>query len=1078
MKKLVQSLFLMLLIFSTALAQNKKISGKITSQSDGLPLPGVTVKISGTNFGTQTDVNGNFSINGSQNAKTLEISYIGFASKTVTIGSSNFLNITLDVDAKQLGEVVITALGFETRKDKLGTAQSTIKSDVIGKSGETSALNALASKASGVQITRTSGDPGAGTYIQIRGQSTISGNIQPLFVVDGIPVSNSNLGSGVAGVVQQSRMGDINPADIESVEVLKGAASAALYGTRAANGVILITTKKGKLNSNKASIEFTSTYSVDQLNRKVPLQTQYGQGSKGLFGFNSPSSFGDKISTRAGGLDTYNTAGAYVLLPDGTKRYAVASGTAANVHGGKNSKDVFNHSDELFNNGYYLDNNLAISGGDDKGTYYISLANLDQTGTLVAGSDYHRKSFKINADRKFGILKLTTNIGYTNSNSKRAQQGSNTSGIFLGGLRTSPDYNNTFYEGDYYSATGEITPTRQIGYRNTLGNKSSGYYDNPLWILNRVTSTSTVNRVLGSFEGSVAIKPWLTLVNRLGIDYYSDDRKDNYPTQAATALGGRLTIQEVSEAQVNDDLVLRGNHKFSKDFSLSGLVGFNYNNRTFNNIGAQVQKFILPDAPFDLGNSQKTDRTPFNSNSIRRTAATYAQINFDLYDQLTLDITGRAENSNTFANTFLYPSASLAWQFTQLPSLKNKDGLSFGKLRASYGEVGIQPNPYINNTYYDPLVNTESYGSTLDASSPVYGGGYSRSFTQGNLNIKPERKKEFEVGTDLRFLRNRLSLSGTYYKNKTVDAIFGVQVAATTGFTNKQDNAAEIENKGFEFDLGYDWLSKKDLRISSNLVWSTNKNKVVSLKGVESFFLAGFTGTSSRAVEGQPLGVLWGVDFDRKADGSLNLDVNGFPQAGPREGVLADPNPDWTSGLNTSINYKNFSFSFLIDHVQGGKVWNGTKGALVNFGTAASTGNEVVSATALKASKGATIPANTPFRGEIRDFGAGPVALDQSWYTGVGSGFGAVSSQYMEDATRSRLREVSLGYTLAGNKFIKKAKLQSITFNITGRNLALITNYTGIDPETNISGPSNGRGLDYFNNPSTKSFIFTLRVKY
>jgi hypothetical protein len=441
-------------------------------------------------------------------------------------------------------------------------------------------------------------------------------------------------------------------------------------------------------------------------------------------------------------------------------------------------------------------------------------------------------------------------------------------------------------------------------------------------------------------------------------------------------------------------------------------------------------------------------------------------------------LTGRAENSSTFANTFFYPSASLAWQFTKLPALDNKDGLSFGKLRASYGEVGIQPSPYITNTYFNPLFNTESYGSSLDAASPVYGGGYSRSIVQGNPDIKPERKKEFEVGTDLRFFKNRLSLSGTYYNNKTVDAIFRVQVASTTGFTNKQDNAAEIQNKGFEFDLGYDWLSKKDLRISSNLVWSTNRNKVVSLKGVESFFLAGFTGTSSRAVEGQPLGVLWGVDFDRKADGSLVLNANGFPQAGPREGVLADPNPDWTSGLNTNISFKNFSFSFLIDHVQGGQVWNGTKGALVNFGTAAVTGNEVTSAIALKDVKGNVIAANTPFRGEVKDFGGGPVALNQSWYTGLGSGFGAVSSQYMEDGTRTRLREVSLGYTLNGKKFTEKSKLQSITFSLTGRNLALITNYSGIDPETNLTGPSNGRGLDYFNNPSTKSFIFTLRVKY
>ncbi|MEO6729323.1 MAG: SusC/RagA family TonB-linked outer membrane protein [Candidatus Dojkabacteria bacterium] len=1079
MKKLVQSLFVLLLIASAAIAQDKSITGKVTAKEDGLALPGVSVKVSGTNLGTQTDANGNYSISIPSNSKNLLFSYIGYSNQTVSIGTRTTVNVILESDSKQLGEVVVTALGFETRKDKLGTAQSTIKAELIEKSGEVSALNALSSKASGVLVSRSSGDPGAGTYVQIRGQSTISGNLQPLFVIDGIPVSNSTLGNATDGVVQQSRMGDINPSDIASVEVLKGAAAAALWGTRAANGVILITTKKGKING-KPNIEYTGSYSLDQLNREVPLQTNYGQGLNGRFTFGNSSSFGDKISDRTGGSDTFLTAGDYLLLADGTKRYRVASGTAANVHGGKNSTQVYNHASDLFRTGTYFDNNLSINGGDDKGTYYVSLANLDQDGTLKAGSDYHRKSFKINADRKFGILKVATNIGYSNSNSNRAQQGSNISGIYLGGLRTAPDFDNNVYEGTYVNANGELFPNRQVAYRNPIGANANSIYDNPFWIINRITSTSVVNRMLGSFEATVDIKPWLSLIDRVGVDYYSDDRTDNFPTISSANQGGKLTIEQVSETQVNNDLILRGNHSFSKDFSFTGLVGFNYNNRVFNNIGSDVRNFILPNAPFDLTNSQKTDRSPFNRNTLIRTAASYAQLDFDFYDQLSLSLTGRAENSSTFANTFFYPSASLAWQFTKLKSLENKDGLSFGKLRASYGEVGVQPNPYVTGTYFDPLVNGESYGSGLDASSPVYGGGYSRSFTQGNINIKPERKKEFEIGTDLRFFNNRLSLSGTYYSNKTIDAIFGVQVPSTTGYTNKQDNAAEIENKGVEFDLGYNWFTSKDFTISSNLVWSTNENKVVSLKGVESFFLAGYAGVSSRAVEGQPLGALWGIDFDRDADGKMTLDANGFPQAGPSESVIGDPNPDWMAGLNTSLNFKKFSFSFLIDHVQGGDVWNGTRGALVNFGKAAETGNEVTSPVALVAFNGATVPANTPFRGEIKDFGAGPVALDQSWYSGsgLGSGFGPVGSQFIEDGTRTRLREVSLGYTLSGNKFLQKAKLQSISFNLTGRNLALITDYKGIDPETNNTGTSNGRGLDYFNNPSTKSYLFTIRVKY
>ncbi|MEO8795727.1 MAG: SusC/RagA family TonB-linked outer membrane protein [Daejeonella sp.] len=1066
------------MLVTHAYSQDRVITGTVTAKEDGLSLPGVSVIVKGTTVGTQTNGQGRYTLSVPANATQLEFRYIGYTNQTVSIGANSTVNVVLTLDSKQLGEVVITALGLEANKDKLGTSVSSVKGDAIAKSGETSLLAGLSGKASGVQVVRSGGDPGAGAYIQIRGQSTITGSTQPLFVIDGIPVSNSNLGSGIDGVVQQSRLSDINAGDIESMEVLKGAAAGALWGSRAANGVIIITTKKGRSNSGKLNVSLNTTYSMDELNREVPLQTSYGQGTGGIYRFNNSRSWGDKISDRTGGADVASGS-AYFLLPDGSKRFAVASGTAANPHGGKQSQQVYDHATDLFENGYFLDNTLALSGSDQSSTFYLSLSNLDQNGTLKAGSDYHRRSARLNAEHKFGErVKLLGGLTYSNVVSDRAQQGSNISGIFLGGLRTSPDFNSEIYEGTYVNAAGEIFPNRQVSYRNQIGASTNSGYDNPLWILNKITNDTRVNRFLGNFEGRFDATNWLQFTARTGIDTYSDYRRENFPVLSASFPGGSLTVQEVSETQFNTDVFGRVKHSLNKDINFTGLVGFNYNNREFENTGATARSFILPDAPFDLGNSAAAARFPFNSNSTIRTAATYTQLTFDLYNQLYLDFTGRAENASTFANTFFYPSASLAWQFTELPTFKNASALSFGKLRASYGEVGVQPGPYQNSTYYTAAGFGESYGPALDASSDTYGGGYVRSGLQGNANLQPERVKEFEVGTDLRFFKDILSLSATYYNNKTEGAIFGVAVPATTGFTQRNDNAAELSNKGLEFDLGVRLLDKSDFSWNASANWSKNDNKVVDLKGVTSFFLNGFAGTSSRAVEGRALGVLWGSDFDRDASGKLVLDANGFPAAAPTESVLADPNPDWQAGITNTFRYKGIGLSILVDHVQGGQVWNGTRGALTTFGTAASTGVESVAPSDLKTYSGATIAAGTAFRGNISDFGAGPVALTEAWYTSVGGGFGPVASQFMEEGTRTRLREISLSYTLGGDKFHNATKLQSIDFSLTGRNLALWTDYTGIDPETNLTGPSNGRGLDYFNNPSTRSYLFSVKINY
>jgi TonB-linked SusC/RagA family outer membrane protein len=1069
-------LFLLIIGAADSFAQSKVYSGTIADEN-GNRIPFATIKVKGSKKGISSDENGVFKIQLEQNQNQLEVSAIGFSE--VTVAASDNLAVVLSSQNKLLTPVTVSALGFKKSKDQSAYSNSTIKGAAVVKSGEANLINGLSSKASGVTVSRTGGDPGAGASIQIRGQSTITGNLQPLIVVDGVPMSNSNFGSTVEGVAQQSRLNDINPSDIESFEVLKGAAAASLYGTRAANGVIMITTKKGKNSAGNVKISYESTYSIDQINKSVPLQTSYGQGSNGLFDLTKSGSWGDKISDRIGGADVPNNPnGDYLILPDGSFRYLPAKGTAANPHGGKNSKNVYDHSKELFHNGSFWDNNISFSGGDDKGHFYLSLGNLDQKGILKKGSDYLRRTIRFSSDRKYGALQLSSGLAYSYSSSNRVQQGSNLNGIFLGGLRTAPDFDNSIFEGTYVDATGAKFFNRQVSYRNQIGKGTSSGYDNPFWVLNRITNQTNVNRFIPNLEAALKINDWLNVIERVGLDYYLDSRKENFPVLASGQNnGGLLTEQTISELQVNNDLLLKADYSKLKDIKLSGVLGYNFNARNTENIGASVRNFILPNAPFDLGNSGKDQRTAFNSQTKVKVNGAYLQGNLGYKEFLFLDVTGRYERYSTVKSGFFYPSASVAYIFHNTTAVKS-DILSFGKMRFSYGKVGVPAGPYAWDTYFGPASEAETWGGLLDASSGTYGGGYSRSATQGNPDIKPEIKTEVELGTDLRFFHDVLSVSATYYTNKTKDVILSVQVPSSTGFDNKLANIGTIENKGFELDVNANVLNKNDWKISTGIIFSTNKNKVVDMGGSKSIFLNGFTGTSSRAVEGYALGSLWGVDFQKDANGKYVLDANGFPQQNAEESVIGNPNPDWTGALNTSINYKGINLSFVIDHVQGGDVWNGTKGALYYFGTHQDLGNEVVAATDLMTYSGSTIAAGTRFRGAVKDFGAGPVALTQAWYTGLGGGFGPVSSQFIEDGTRTRLREVSLGYSIKGEKLRKKAKISSIDLTFTGRNLGLWTKYSGIDPETNLTGPSNGRGLDYFNNPSTRSYLFTIKINY
>lgn len=1092
-----------MLLASQTWAQDRTVSGRVTSAEDGSSLPGVSVVLKGSTVGAVTDADGFYSLSVPADGGILVFTFIGLRTQEVEIGARSNVDLEMTMDVTQLSEVVVTALGLETDRDKFASATSQVAGTAVAKSGEATLINGLSGKASGVNIVRSSGDPGAGSYIQIRGQSTITGNLQPLIVVDGVPINNSTLGSSTDGVTQQSRLNDINPNDIASVEILKGASAGALWGTRAANGVIVITTKKGQSDPGKVNVSFNSTYSMDEIYLTHNLTKNWGPGTLMQYRFVPPGgvSWGDYIPERAGGQDAaITTPGAgylgYFEAADGTRFYAVPNGTAANPHGGKNSTQTFDYRDNLFKTGSYWDNTLSLSGGNVDDNFYISIGNLSQDGIIRYNSNYDRTTVRVNANKRFNdVVRLATNFSYSGIKSNRIQMGSNTSGLYLGGLRTSPDFNNDYYVGTYVNANGVLFTDRQRSYRNPLGANTSSIYDNPLWMMKNNISTTQVGRFLGSAELGVSPVQWLDLTARIGIDSYSDRRKDLFDPLASTIPNGRLTLQTIRETQINADVFGKGNFSFSDAFTLDAIVGMNFNQRQFDNMGATTTNFIIrSQIPEDILNAEPENRVPFNSLSYVRTAALYSSLDFGFADQLFVNLTGRAESASTFgseaSNTFFYPSASAAWQFSKL---MDTDGfLSFGKLRVAYGTVGVQPGPYNTVTYYVPGTYFESWGPALDAAN--YGGGYTESATLGNAQLRPERKTELELGTDLRFLKDRFSLGFTYFSNETTDAILRVVTASSTGFNGKTANAATIENTGMEIDLGASIVETSDFGWNINANWSTYENKVVDLAGTTSLYLAGFTGTSSRAVPGHPLGVLWGVDFIRNESGGLVLNERRFPQAAAEESVIGDPNPDWRGGLGNTFRFKNFSLYVLAEAVWGGDIWAGTNGIMNHFGRSLETDVRTTLSAAEAASMnvysgGTTVaskyPANADgtytFRGSVKDFGGGPVALEQGWYTSLGGGFGPVGSQFINDASNWRIREVTLAYTLNAEGFRKATRLSSVNFSVTGRNLFIDgpdVDIIGNDPETNLTGPSNGRGLEYFNNPSTRSYLFSIKINY
>lgn len=1048
----------------SAQQQNATITGHVRGDA-GNALPGATVAIPELGLGTIVRENGEYSLNVAAarvrgQAVTVSVRIIGYKERQaqVTLNPGTITqDFTLVANPLQLGEMVITGAGTATTREKLGTVINTVDSAAISHSNESNIVNALAAKAPNVQIVSSSGAPGSSSYIRIRGIKSLSGTAQPLFVVDGVPIDNSTSinGSNLSGANAPNRASDIDPADVESIDILKGAAAAAIYGARAADGVILITTKRGHPGQTRYSLRTGLTN--DDVTNSFPLQRKYGQGTKGVTGV----------------CATENCSGT------STSWGPVITGPS------------YDHFGELFQTGHTLDAQLQVSGGDEQNQFFASGGRTNQTGVVIGNNNFYTKNnARLKASHKVSqALTVGGNIAFVDVRNAGLLNGGAVSGLMLGALRTPPDFNNFPY----------LDPTTglQRSYRFPVPGASSLLtsrgYDNPLFALNSNANNQLTDRTTASLNVDYQAALWLKVAYTLGGDYYGDTQMTGYALTASDFPKGRVQRTTAERLQLDHNLVATGSHTFNNDFSGTLTLGQNLNSRRVRDLSVSGSDLIAPQ-PFAINNT--VTQASSEGLSTIHTESYFGQATADLFGQLYLTGAVRNDGFSTFGQAnprAWYPKASVAWTFTNMLGNTNQTGLlSFGKARVSYGETGKEPGVYSTNTTLGSGSFGSGYGDVTKATQGGFGGLLS-SGTRGNPDLRPERQKEIEAGFDLGFFDQRADAGLTYYNTHSTDVILSVPRPPTSGFSAQQLNGASLRSKGWEATLNFRPITTSRLTWDLGFQWAQNSTKVEDLQGALFVGAGGgsFAEASPQAVAGGGF-VYRGLGFARcgmtvqsdalkdnknavitdfnsacqgKAKGTLYIDATGFPVKDATLRQVADPNPRWTGGLHTSVTVGRWQFSGLVDHKQGGQVMNTTKGSLYNFGTHKDTEkrdvNEVFGVDLLPG------PTTGP--------GAGtPVMIGEAWYTGNGTANSNIVEEFAEDGGYTKLREISVTYTM-DNRAVRHIGLSSIDIRLAGRNLKTWTKYSGLDPETNLAGASALlQGYDFFNMPQTRSFVVSI----
>ncbi|PKV62569.1 SusC/RagA family TonB-linked outer membrane protein [Pontibacter ramchanderi] len=1070
MKKILMlCLLLVSALIHEAMAQVRAITGTVTDASTNQPLPGVTVLVKGTSVGTATGADGTYTVNVPEGSNTLVFRFIGYQTVERPIGTNTTLNVSMGTDTRQLGEVVVTALGIERNRNELAYSAQEVSGDQITRARNENVVNSLSGKVAGLDI-RTNNTMGGSTNVIIRGYSSLTGENQALFVIDGVPVSNannngSNQATGRGGADFGNAAADLNPDNIESVNVLKGAAATALYGSRAANGVIMITTKKGAKNSLNIAVNSGVTWSSIDKSTYVKYQKEYGGGyfqgfraSRDLGSgvapvvrFQDDASYGPRFDPN---LQVYQWDAIDPLHPNfGKTRPWVAAE---------------NDPTSFYRRGLNSNQSVVVSGGGDKTTFNLGYTRNDIKGNLP-NSTIDKDMFNFNASYEASErLTVSASGNYTR-----------TVGVGRYGTGYSGNNPNQQFR-QWWQTNVDLEEQKDAYFRNrqnitwnwNSSNTGPIYSDNPYWTQYENYSNDSRDNIYGYATVNYKITDWMSALGRASFNTTSDMQEERVAVGSAGLSSYSRYNRDFNET--NFDLMLNFNKDISEEFKFNGLLGTNLRRDRAESIFTATNGGLVVPRLYSISNSASPVNPPTETYWRRGVDGIFANASFGFRDTYFMELSARQDKSTTLPvddNTYFYPAAGVNVLFS---NLVETSWLSHGKVRINYAEVGNDAPPL---SIYDVYDKPTGFGST-----PIF----SMPSTKNNPNLKPERKKSMEAGIEAEFFNNLFGFDFTVYKENQIDQIMPVSQTAASGFTNRYVNAGEVENKGFEVAAFVTPIQTGDFTWTMNFNFARNRNKVISLyEDVQNLTLASFQGgVSLNAAIGQPYGVIRGNDFVY-TNGQRTVGANGYYLLSDRSDVIiGNPNPDWTGGFNNTVTFKGVSLGFLIDVRKGGDVfsldqWYGEATGLYAH-TAGLNAKGNPSRLPVDEGGGVLLPGvkedGTPndIYAENQDGdGMTPYGYAANNYEG------APRAWYVYDGSFVKLREVALSYALPQSLVGNLGFVKGVDLQLIGRNLWIIhKNMEYSDPEEGLSSGNAGRGYQSGAYPAVRTYGFNVKLNF
>jgi TonB-linked SusC/RagA family outer membrane protein len=1035
----ILTLFLALVV-QISFAQEKTVSGTVTDESGA--LPGVSIVIKGSKKGVETDFDGKYAITAS-NGDIFVFRYLGYKTVEKTVGNSNTINAVLEVGGEVLDEIVITAFGIKRSEKALGYSVQSIKGDAMTEARESNLTNAISGKVAGVQVTGTSGSVGASSRIVLRGNSSITGNNEPLYVVDGVPISNSsfgNAGSG-GGVDLPNGAADLNPDDIESITVLKGPNAAALYGLRAGNGVIVITTKKGDA-SKKFSVSINTNVTMSNPLLLPDYQNSYGQGgdtnhfnyvdgASGGIGDGVDESWGPALDAGLefvqwdSQLTNNGNPTPWISYPDNVK--------------------------DFLNTGINISNNVSITSGG----FRLSVGNSEQRG-MVPFTELKKFTVGVSGTLKLGErVTASVSLNYFNQDSDN---------IPISGYNNENPFQQFIWSARQVNFTDlrnwrefPLAPDNTAAAGTPL-NWNHNFQNNPYWVLETNRNTFEKDRLIGNVDITSKLTDDLTLSTKLGIDSFNQFTTNRQAVGSNNAQQGSYGQNSRRFEEVNASFLLNYNKNFTEDFNFSLSLSGNHMNRTYDRISGYLPQLELPNL-YNLSNLQTgstADVSNYHSDQQINSLFGFGSLSYK--DMFFVEFSGRNDWASILPvanNSFFYPALSGSVILSEAFPVLKENNINFLKVRGGWsivGSTGALGAYSLNQTYG---LNNSGFGNQAYAPN-----------TQYNPNLKAETVTGVEFGIDAKMFSNRLRFSATYYDQKSEDLLVPIQVTAATGFTNVWDNIADMSNSGYELQLGGTIIKKQDFSFDVDVNFARNTSEVTSLGDLDTYILGGQWGLTLEAKPGQPYGSLVGRDFERTAGGDVIYE-NGLPLIDPKNKIIGNIAPDWTGGASFSFRYKAFDLSTLIDAKIGGDVhsmtysWGRYAGTLSETLIGRETG--VVGNGVMSDGSGGYVANNVVVSAK---------SFNQSTYSN------SVESSAIFDASYVKLRQISIGYTLP-RKFIENSIVKSLKVSIVGRNLAILhKNTPHIDPETGFSSSNGEQGQEFGQYPSARNIGFNINMKF